>query len=299
MRYDTVIIGSGPAGLTAAIYLARSGYKVLILEKEGIGGQIASSLLVENYPGYASISGADLVNNMFDQVNDLGVDIEVEEALKIETGESKTVVTDMNRYKTKTVIIATGSKHRVLGLPNEDKFIGNTIHFCASCDAPFYKDKDVAVIGGGNSAISNALNLADIAKKVYIIQNLNELTGEQSLIDKIKNKENIEISYNATILDYLGEEKFEGIKISTDGKEQTIIIDGVFLAIGQEPQTELVKNLLNTNEYNYIISEDGLTEQDGIFVAGDCRAKEVKQLTTATADGTIAAIQAIKYLKNN
>lgn len=292
MTYDAIIIGAGPSGLTAAIYLLRANKKVLILEKETIGGQISSSPLVENYPGLMSISGAELANNMYDQVIELGGEIELEEVTKITENE---VTTEDNTYKTKTIIIASGCKPRVLGLENENNLIGSGIHFCVSCDGAFYKDKKVAVIGGGNSAVINAIALSDYCSEVTIIQNLEFLTAEKNLVDKLEKKENVKIILNAVIKNYIGEESLEGIKLSND---EEITVDGLFLSIGQVPNSAFLKEFLDINEYHYISSNDCTTKYPNVFVAGDVRTKNIRQLTTATSDGTTCAIMAINYLNN-
>jgi len=294
--YDIIIIGCGPAGMTAAIYAARSNKKVLIIEKETIGGQMASSPLIENYPGFTSISGSELANNMFEQVNNLDVDFELEEVIEIIDGEIKTVVTDCNKYETKSVIIATGSKYRLLGLENEENLIGKGIHFCTACDGIFFKDKIVAVIGGGNSAIINALTLADICKKVYVIQNLSRLTCENILAANLKEKKNVEIIVNSTVKQIIGEDTLQSIIIETEGKEDEIKLDGMFISIGLVPQSDFVKNILKINKYGYIESNNCITSIPGIFVAGDCRDKAFRQVTISTSDGTVAATEAINYL---
>lgn len=294
--YDIIIIGCGPAGMTSAIYAARSNKKVLILEKETIGGQMASSPLIENYPGYTSISGSELANNMFDQVNNLGVEIELEEVLEILDGDIKKVITDSNTYEAKAVIVATGSKYRLLGLENEENLIGNGIHFCTACDGIFFKDKIVAVVGGGNSAVINALTLADICKKVYVIQNLEKLTCEGILEDNLKEKNNVEIITNSTVKKLIGEDSLESILVNIDNKEEEIKLDGMFISIGLTPQSEFVKKLLKVNKYGYIESKDCITNIPGIFVAGDCRDKAFRQVTISTSDGTVAATEAINYL---
>ncbi len=297
--YDVIIVGCGPAGMTAAIYALRANKKVLILEKESIGGQIASSPLVENYPGFMSISGSELSNNLYDQVINLGANIELEEVVKIEKGEVKKVITEDNEYKSKSIIIATGNKFRLLGLPREEELIGNGIHFCVSCDGAFYKDKTVAVIGGGNSALVNSLALSIICKKVYLIQNLKYLTAEKVLIDRLKDKKNIEIIYNTVVKELIGENELEAIIISKDKKLEELKVGGMFVSVGQIPQNEFLKNLIKLNENEYILSDDDChTNIEGIFAAGDCRDKKIRQLTTATNDGTIAAIEAIKYIDN-
>lgn len=294
--YDVIVIGCGPAGMTSAIYAARANKKVLILEKETIGGQMASAPLIENYPGYKSISGSELASNMFDQIMELGVDFELEEVLEIVDGETKKVLTDSNTYETKTIIIATGSKYRLLGLDNEENLIGKGIHFCTSCDGIFFKDKIVAIIGGGNSAVINAITMSDICKKVYVIQNLENLTAEDILVSKLRKKDNIEIITNSTVTKVIGEEQLTGIIIETDSKEQEIFLDGMFISIGLVPQSELVKNILKINKYGYIESTACNTNVPGIFVAGDCRDKAFRQITISTGDGTTAATEAINYL---
>lgn len=296
--YDIVIVGCGPAGMTAAIYAARSNKKVLILEKETIGGQMASSPLIENYPGFTSISGSELANNMFEQVNNLNVDIELEEVTKIVDGETKKVITDSNEYDTKSVIIATGSKYRLLGLENEENLIGSGIHFCTACDGFFFKDKIVAIIGGGNSAIINAITMADIAKKVYVIQNLATLTCESVLEETLKEKRNVEIITNSIVKEIKGTDSLESIVISCNDKNEEIKLDGMFISIGLTPQSEFVKDLLKTNKYGYIESTNCLTDIKGIFVAGDCRDKAFRQVTISTSDGTVAATEAINYLNS-
>lgn len=292
--YDAIIIGCGPAGMTSAIYLARQNKKVLILEKETIGGQISSSPLVENYPGYIAISGSELSNNMFDQVMNLGVDFELEEVVEIKDGKVKKVITTDNTYETKTVIIATGCKYRLLGLENEVNLIGKGIHFCVSCDGAFYKDKIVAVIGGGNSAVINAISLSEICKKVYVIQNLDELTSEKNLADKLRTKNNVEIICSSVVSKINGEDSLESIEINNN---KTIELDGMFISIGMVPQNSFVKDLISLDKYNYVDSIDCKTNIPGIFVAGDLRTKPYRQVTTAVNDGTIAANLVIDYLK--
>ncbi|MBE6152337.1 MAG: FAD-dependent oxidoreductase [Firmicutes bacterium] len=296
--YDIIIIGCGPAGMTAAIYAARANKKVLILEKETIGGQMSSAPLIENYPGYKNISGSELATNMFDQMIDLGVDFELEEVNEIIGGPLKKVVTDDNIYETKSVIITTGSKYRKLGLENEDNLIGKGIHFCTSCDGIFFKDKIVAIIGGGNSAVINALTMSDICTKVYIIQNLDKLTAEDILIDKLKQKENVEIITGACVKQIIGDDNLDSVVVETNGKENKIKLDGMFISIGLTPQSEIVKDILKVNKYGYIESNNCVTDLEGVFVAGDCRDKAFRQITIATSDGTVAATEAINYLNN-
>lgn len=294
--YDIIIIGCGPAGMTAGIYAARANRKVLIIEKETIGGQISSSPLVENYPGYKEISGSELANNMFEQVTALGVNVELDEVKRIEHGKIKKVITLDHVYEAKAVIIATGSRYKLLGLKNEENLIGNGIHFCVACDGAFFKDKTVAVIGGGNSAVINAITLSDICKKVYVIQIIDKLTAESTLVEKLKEKENVEIILNAKVTELIGEDNLQAIKVNALDDVKEIRLDGMFISIGLTPQSDFVKELLPINKYGYIESNNCVTEKDGIFVAGDCRDKQIRQLTVATSDGTTAALNAIEYL---
>lgn len=295
--YDVIIIGGGPAGMTAGIYASRANLKTLIIEKQSIGGQVSETPLIENYPGYASISGPELSDKMFEQVTKLGVKFAFEEALEIQDGEVKKIITDRNTYETKALIIASGSQNNRLGLANEDKLTGRGIHFCVSCDAAFYKDKIVAVIGGANSAVGNAIHLAKIAKKVYLIYRKGKLRAEETLIDKINKQDNIEILYDTLVTEFNGENKLESITIEHNNEVNQLAVDGVFEAVGMQAQTSVILGLLETTDDNYILSDDCKTSIPWIFVAGDCRNKNVRQITTATADGTLAAIAVINYLK--
>ncbi len=296
--YDSIIIGAGPAGMTAAIYLARANKKVLIIEKETIGGQISSSPLVENYPGYEGISGSVLANNMYNQVDKLGVDIELDEVTDIIPGVLHTVKTLDNEFKTRTVIIATGVKYRLLGLENEIELIGNGIHFCVSCDGAFYKGKHVAVVGGGNTGIINAIALADMCEKVYLIQDKDKLTGEKILQDKLKQKVNVEVITNSVVSKIIGDDKLEKIIIKNGKKENEIIVDGMFISIGLMPQSDFLKGIIDLDKFNYAVSFDTKTKINGIFVAGDIRTKPFRQITTAVNDGTTSALYALEYLDN-
>ena len=294
--YDVIIIGGGPAGLTSALYLLRANKKVLILEKENIGGQITSSSKVANYPGFGEISGMELMDNLYNQVVNLGGEVALEEALKID--DDNTVITDCGKYKAKAIILAVGSKNKVLGIEREEEFVGRGISFCVSCDGAFYQGKTVAVVGGGNSAISEALSLADICRKVYIIQKEDNLTCEEVLKEKLKVKDNIEILYNSEVVSYLGDNDIKGIVVKTIDGEIKLDVEGIFLAIGLVPSTSFIADLLMLDKNNYILSDDTLTDKTGIFVAGDCRSKKYRQLTTAVSDGTVAALNAINYLNN-
>lgn len=302
--YDTIIIGAGPAGLTSAIYLLRANKKVLILEKSTIGGGISSTPLIENYPGYVKISGEELADNLYNQVTNLGGELEVWEVSKISKdndNDAWKLDTDGPSFYGKTVIIATGTQYRRLGLPNEENLIGHGISFCVTCDGAFYKDQTVAVIGGGNTAVTNALELSDICKKVYVIQNLPDLTSENILSEKLKAKDNVDITYNAVVKELVGDDELKQIKIveGKDEKEKTIDVDGMFISIGLVPVTDFVKDSVDLNKFKYIdATEDCNTNLKGVFVAGDVRNKAYHQITTSTSDGTVAALEVIKYLKD-
>ena len=298
MIYDAIIIGAGPAGMSAALYLLRDGKKVLILEKETIGGSIASTPLIENYPGVKAVSGSELTDIMFDQIDELGVEFELEEVTNINVLEDniKEVITVDNKYLGKVLIIASGSAYRTLNLPNEDKLIGHGIHFCVACDGAFYKGKDVAIIGGGNSAVINAYSMSKIAKKVYILQKMDRLTCEKDLINKIESTNNVEIMYNVDVLEYLGEDELTGLSIKVDGKKKKLNVDGVFLNIGLIPQNRFAYDVIDLDERDYVISTNTETKVPGLYVIGDSRTKKYSQVTIATADGTIAALNAIEYL---
>ncbi len=298
MIYDAIIIGAGPAGMSAALYLLRDGKKVLILEKETIGGSIASTPLIENYPGVKAVSGSELTDIMFDQIDELGVEFELEEVTNINVLEDniKEVITEDNKYLGKVLIIASGSAYRTLNLPNEDKLIGHGIHFCVACDGAFYKGKDVAIIGGGNSAVINAYSMSKIAKKVYILQKIDRLTCEKDLINKIESTDNVEIMYNVDVLEYLGEDELTGLSIKVDGKKKKLNVEGVFLNIGLIPQNKFAYDVIELDERDYVISTNTETKVPGLYVIGDSRTKKYSQVTIATADGTIAALNAIEYL---
>lgn len=295
--YDVIVIGGGPAGLTAGIYIARANKKVLVLEKETIGGQIASSPMIENYPGFSKISGAEFASNLYDQVIDLGGEIDIGTVTEIEDGKVKKVHTEDYTYEAKSVIIATGVRHNRLGLPLEESLIGKGIHFCATCDGAFYKDRDVAIVGGANTAVTNALFLSELARKVYVIYRGKKLKCEEVLEKRLQEKENVSVMYDTVISKIIGKTDLEGIEVTSENGREILNISGLFLAIGMEAESTLASSILDRDEDDYFITDETKTKREGIFVAGDCRSKKVRQLTTATSDGTIAAINALDYLK--
>lgn len=297
--YDVIIIGGGPAGLTAALYARRANKSVLILEKAAFGGQITFSPKVENIPGFVSLSGNEFADHLVEQVLAQGADVELCEALEIKDGDPKTVVTDSGDFLARAVIVATGAKHRRLGLDREESFIGEGISFCAVCDGAFYAGKTVAVIGGGNSALQEAILLSEQCAKVYVVQNLETLTGEQKLRDQLASRSNVEIILGTVVDELLGDASLSGIRIRrvADNSLSDLSIDGMFVAIGLIPQNEPFSNVVPLNSYGYADADEScLTATPGIFVAGDCRSKKIRQVTTAAADGAIAALAACDYI---
>ena len=297
--YDIIVIGAGPAGLTAALYARRANKTVLVLEKGAFGGQITYSPKVENYPGFESLSGNELADKMVEQVLAQGAEVELETVTGIrDDGGHKTVLTEGDEYQGRAVIVATGVKHRMLGLPNEADFVGRGISFCAVCDGAFYRDKTVAVIGGGNSALQEAILLAENCRKIIMIQNLDDFTGEPKLIETLTSYPQVECRFGTVVTDLYGEEELTGIGIaSTDGTTERLDIDGMFIAIGLEPQNGAFADLAALTGQGYFDADETcLTGTPGVFVAGDCRAKSVRQITTAAADGAVAALAACKYL---
>ncbi len=297
--YDIIIIGGGPAGLTAALYARRANKSVLVIEKGSFGGQITYSPKVENIPGFLSVTGNEFAEKLVEQVLEQGADVEAAEVLELRDGDVKTVVTDSGDFEGKTVIVATGARHRLLGLPNEESYIGEGISFCAVCDGAFYEDKTVAVIGGGNSALQEALLLSDLAKKVYVVQNLDFLTGEEKLSEQLASRENVEIILGTVVKSLHGDGELSAITVVKEesGDETMLSVDGMFVAIGLVPQNEIFSGILSLDGRGYAVAgEDCITSARGIFAAGDCRVKKIRQVATAAADGAIAALAACDYI---
>lgn len=299
--YDIIIVGAGPAGLTAAIYARRASKKVLVLEAMTYGGQIVNTPDIENYPVEAHISGFDFATKVYNQAKDLGAEIAFEKVVEVKDGgKEKTVVTVKNTYTAKAVILATGSENRKLGLDNEEALVGKGISYCATCDGAFYRNKVVAVVGGGNTALEDALYLADIASKVYLIHRRDEFRGEDTTVARLKERDNVQFVYNSTVTGLNAEKRLQSIEVTNkDGSLSTIEVNGLFVAIGRIPENQNFASLIDLDEAGYVkAQEDCRTNVPGIFVAGDSRVKSVRQLVTATADGAVAATEAVKYIGN-
>ena len=301
MTYDIIVVGGGPAGLTAAIYARRANKSVLVIDKGAFGGQITFSPKVENIPGFKALSGNEFADQLVDQALYQGVEFECCEVLGVLDGSIKTVRTDSGDFEAKAVILATGAKHRLLGVPNEENFIGSGISFCAVCDGAFYKDQVVGVVGGGNSALQEALLLSELAKKVYVIQNFDYLTGEKKLADQIYAKENVEVLLGTVVSEILGKDEFAGARLQkvSDGTLSDLSLDGLFVAIGLVPQNENFRDIIDLDGRGYADTDETmLTRTPGVFVAGDCRRKKIRQVTTAVSDGAVAALAACDYIDN-
>ena len=298
--YDIGIIGGGTAGMTAAVYGQRAGKKTIILEAESFGGQIVVSHKVENYPGIASISGAEFSMNLMNQAKDLGAVTKSVQATKIrKEGNHMVIETTEDPVVCRTVIIATGVTHRHLGIPKEREMVGAGVSYCATCDGAFFRNLDVAVIGGGNTALQDAAFLSNYCKKVYLVHRRDEFRGEQRLVDMLKTRDNVEFVLSATVRELVGEDFVEGLilnDLKTAGTKE-LKVDGVFVAIGQIPKNGIFEAVVRLDGDGFILAaEDCVTSCPGVFVAGDCRSKEVRQLTTAAADGAVAALAACSYI---
>ena len=299
--YDIIIVGAGPAGLTAAIYARRAQKSVLVLEAKSYGGQIINTLDIENNPVEEHISGFDFATKLFNQAKALGTEVVFEKVVDINNlGNSKEVITTKNKYTGKAVILATGSENRKLGLSNEDELVGKGISYCATCDGAFYKGKVTAVVGGGNTALEDALYLSDIAAKVYLIHRRDEFRAEETTIEQLKNRENVEFVLNSSVTKLNAEDRLSSIEVTNkDGLVRNIVVNGLFVAVGRIPENQNFARLVDLDDAGYVkAGEDCKTNCAGIFTAGDNRIKEVRQLVTATGDGAVAATSAIKYINS-
>lgn len=298
--YDIGIIGGGPAGMTAAIYGQRAGYQTIIIEAAVFGGQIASSAKVENYPGLAVVNGAEFSLNLLNQAKALGAETMQERVTGIrEVSGIKIIETTGGEISCRTVILATGVTPRHLGLEKERSLVGAGVSYCATCDGAFFRGQDVAIVGGGSTALEDAEFLSHYCKKVYLIHRRDEFRGEEQLVQILRKRENIEFLLSVTVKDIIGDSFVEGLLLNNKktGEEFTVEVAGIFFAIGQIPDNQAFSELVRLDGSGFILSsEDCMTSRPGFFAAGDCRTKDVRQLTTAAADGTVAALAACKYL---
>ena len=298
--YDIGIIGGGTAGMTAAIYGQRAGKQTLIIEGGTFGGQITSSPNVENYPGIASVSGTEFSMNLLDQAVKLGAETVTEQVTGIREEDGvKVIETSGKEYQCRSIILATGVTHRHLGVPNEERLTGAGVSYCATCDGAFFRGRDVAVVGGGSTALQDAEFLSNYCRKVYLIHRREEFRGEEQIVSRLREKENVEFILSATVRELIGDTVVERLILNSKktGKEFKLEVSGVFIAVGQIPQNEIFADTVKLDGNGFILAaEDCVTSHPGIFAAGDCRTKEVRQLTTAAADGAVAALAACKYI---
>lgn len=300
-KLDLIIIGGGPAGLTAAIYAGRAKLNTLLLEDKVLGGQVRNSYTIENYPGFKSIQGSELSDLLQSQAEESGTIIDEFDLIEniILSDDEKIVETESCIYKPKAIIIATGASPKKLPIPQESKFSGNGVHYCAVCDGALYEGKKIAVIGGGNSALEEAIFLTRFAEKVYLIRRHDYFKGEKTKIEAVFNNPKIEVMLNEDIIELNGDDKLEGIVLKNTKTNQIthMDMDAVFAYIGTEPKTDLIKKYVNLNKYGYVITDENMkTNIKGVYAAGDVREKEFRQITTAAADGTIALLSAEKYI---
>ena len=297
---DILIIGAGPAGLTAAIYAERNGKHAVVLEANNYGGKIINANEIANYPGIKSISGFDYATNLYEQAKALGAEVRMVRAYGIEDkGEVKVVKTTEGDLEARTVIIATGAASKPLGLDNEKEFIGKGVSYCATCDGAFFRGKDVAVVGGGDTALEDALFLSNLCNKVYLIHRRDSFRAKEGFVEEVKKHENVEFIMNSNVTKLNGDSVLNSIDVTNNnGEVRNILVSGLFIAVGQVPSNSSFENLIKLDDKGFIVAaEDCLTNVEGVFVAGDTRTKTVRQLTTACADGAVAAIAACNYLK--
>ena len=301
--YDIIVIGAGAAGMTAALYARRNGKSVLVLESESLGGQIATSPKLENFPSIKAMSGEEFADNLFNQISDHGAEVEIEKVVGLTKDENKIfhVKTEYNEYEAKSVIIAAGVKHKHLKTKSgRDDLVGHGVYYCAICDGAFYKGKEVAVIGDANTALQYALLLSGYCKKVYVYTLFDKFFGDKSLVTALRATDNIEVRPNTSVTDVLGDTELTAIEYKdADGNIRTHEIPAVFVAIGQVPDNKAFGELVDLDKDGYIVSDENCrTKTEGLFVAGDCRTKPVRQVVTAVADGGVAATNATVYLES-
>jgi thioredoxin reductase (NADPH) len=300
--HDIVVVGGGPAGMTAAIYARRAGKTVLVLEALSCGGQILNTPDIENYPVEAHISGFDFSRRVYEQARGLGAEFAFEKAVEIRRQDGAlAVVTPKNSYPARAVILATGSENRKLGVEDEERLTGRGVSYCATCDGNFYRNKVVAVVGGGNTALEDALYMADIARQVYLIHRRDSFRGEETTVERLREKGNVAFVYNSNVTRLIAEKRLKAIEVTNrlDGSVRTIELNGLFVAVGRVPENQGFASLVRLDEAGYIVAgEDCHTSAEGVFVAGDNRTKALRQLVTATADGAMAATEAVKYVNS-
>lgn len=301
--YDIIIIGAGPAGLTAAIYARRASKSVLVLEALSYGGQIINPPDIENYPAAMHISGYDFATKVYEQAQELGAEFVFEKAVGIkDNGDTKEVITDDNTYTAKAVIIATGSENRKLGVENEDKLVGRGISYCATCDGAFYRGKKVAVVGGGNTALEDALYLADLAETVYLIHRRDAFRGDEATVNALKERDNVKFIYNSNVTKLIAEKRLTAIEVTDKNTQEvtTIELNGLFVAVGRIPENQNFAQLIKLDDSGYVSAgEDCITNVPGFYAAGDNRTKSVRQLVTAAADGAVAATEAVRFVQEH
>ena len=300
--HDIIVVGGGPAGMTAALYALRNGKSVLVIEKESFGGQMTQSPKIENYPGKLQVSGMELADEMMSQILEQGADVEIETVGSIFPDDGGWIVAteEGGAYKAKAVVIATGVKHRMLGLPGEDDLVGDGVSYCAVCDGDFYTDKVVCVVGGGNSALQDAILLSEKCKEVIMLLRRQVFRGEEKLQEVLFSHPNVSARMDVVISSLVaGNNGLEAVEIEnrTTGEKQRIDCDGLFVAIGLVPENGAFAELADLDDWGYFDSDEScMTKTPGIFVAGDCRNKEIRQITTASADGAVAALAACRYI---
>lgn len=298
--YDTIIIGAGPAGMTAALYAARSNLKVALIEGGLPGGQMNNTSDIENYPGYANISGPELAEKMFEPLENLGVEHLYGLVENIEDhGDVKKVITDDEEFETRTVIVATGSKHRLLGVPGEEELNSRGVSYCAVCDGAFFRDQDLLVVGGGDSAVEEAIFLTQFAKTVTIVHRRDELRAQKVLQDRAFANEKINFIWDSVVKEIKGENRVESVVIENVKTNQVTehAFGGVFIYVGLDPVSDFTKDLQIQDESGWIVTDDHMkTNVAGVFAVGDVRQKDLRQVTTAVGDGAIAGQEAYKYI---
>ena len=301
--YDIVIVGAGTAGLSAAIYGVRAGKSVLVLESTTYGGQIVNSPEVENYPGIAKTSGFEFATALYEQAESLGAEIDFDEVVRVEKdGNDFVVYTEDREIPCHSVILATGAKNRPLGVEREEQMVGAGVSYCATCEGAFFRGQKTIVVGGGNTALEDAEFLSNFCEKVYVVHRRDEFRGEQWLVNTLSKKENVEFVMDSVVTEILGDRRVEGVRIKnvkTDALTE-LEVTGIFVAIGQMPDNKAFEDLVDLDGGGYIRGqEDCRTSCEGVFVAGDCRTKVVRQLATATADGAVAGLAACEYVNKN